>query len=177
MLCEHCKVKPASIHITQIVGGQKRENHLCASCAAMKGIPMGGMGPDTMDTLLASLLGTAPAQAAPTARCPVCGSDIGMFQRTGRLGCANCYSVFSRELIPMIRKMQRGDTHNGARPQGEMGPQANDAAAQLLLAREQLTKAIEDEAFEQAAALRDQIRALEAKQKDDKGGEAHAGMA
>ena len=35
--CDHCD-KPATIHLTEITGGQKIEKHLCENCAAGEGI-------------------------------------------------------------------------------------------------------------------------------------------
>ncbi len=37
MLCQKCKIRPASVHITKIVNGKKVERHLCAQCAAEEG--------------------------------------------------------------------------------------------------------------------------------------------
>jgi HSP20 family protein len=35
--CDNCD-KPATIHLTEIVGGEKTERHLCGDCAAEAGI-------------------------------------------------------------------------------------------------------------------------------------------
>lgn len=37
MLCQKCKVRPASVHITKIVNGKKVERHLCGVCAVEEG--------------------------------------------------------------------------------------------------------------------------------------------
>ena len=34
MMCDECGIRPASIRITTIVGGEKKEKNLCASCMA-----------------------------------------------------------------------------------------------------------------------------------------------
>lgn len=44
MLCQKCKARPASVHITKIVSGKKIERHLCAVCAAEEGFKAPGMG-------------------------------------------------------------------------------------------------------------------------------------
>jgi ATP-dependent Clp protease ATP-binding subunit ClpC len=42
MICQKCKVNPASVHITKIVNGKKVERHLCGQCAAEEGFVPGG---------------------------------------------------------------------------------------------------------------------------------------
>jgi len=44
MKCEKCKVRPASVHITKIVNGQKHTRHLCPICAAEEGLMPGQAG-------------------------------------------------------------------------------------------------------------------------------------
>lgn len=179
MLCENCKSKPASVHITQIIGGKKKELNLCSGCASHMGIAIGASMFEPMEALLASLLEPVEENAARSARCPSCGSDFSVFQNTGRLGCPQCYQVFTAELMPFIQKTQRGQTHTGARPDAAGHKQADSTRQTLENARQALSKAIQSEEFEQAAALRDQIRALEASlsKNEQKGGDEHAGLA
>ncbi|MFA5892562.1 MAG: AAA family ATPase [Candidatus Margulisiibacteriota bacterium] len=44
MLCQKCKIRPASVHITKIVNGKKVEGHLCQQCAAEEGFVPAGQG-------------------------------------------------------------------------------------------------------------------------------------
>ncbi|HHV72971.1 MAG TPA: hypothetical protein GXX38_10275 [Clostridia bacterium] len=37
MLCEQCKIRPATVHFTQIINNQKTQMNLCEQCAAEKG--------------------------------------------------------------------------------------------------------------------------------------------
>ena len=37
MLCQECGKKPATLHFTKIVNGEKTEFHICESCASEKG--------------------------------------------------------------------------------------------------------------------------------------------
>jgi ATP-dependent Clp protease ATP-binding subunit ClpC len=41
MLCQKCKTRPASVHITKIVNNKKVERHLCGQCAADEGFVPG----------------------------------------------------------------------------------------------------------------------------------------
>ena len=47
---------------------------------------------------------SAPIQLSQVV-CPNCGYDLNDFKRTSRLGCSNCYSVFERQLAPMIQSI------------------------------------------------------------------------
>lgn len=178
MLCESCKSKPASIHITQIIAGKKKELNLCAGCASGMGIVMGTSMFQPMEALLASLFEPVEEVGKQGTRCLSCGSDMSIFQTTGRLGCPMCYQVFSAELMPFIRKIQRGHTHTGSRPNTHNvpSPQNDQNKEELRRAREQMAHAIENEEFEQAAKLRDEIRALESAIKEKERTD-HAGMA
>jgi len=44
LLCQNCKQRQATVHVTRIVNGRRVEQHLCSSCAADLGILGGGMG-------------------------------------------------------------------------------------------------------------------------------------
>jgi ATP-dependent Clp protease ATP-binding subunit ClpC len=44
MLCQKCKARPASVHITKIVNGKKTTRHLCNQCAAEEGLMPGAVG-------------------------------------------------------------------------------------------------------------------------------------
>ncbi|MFA6549729.1 MAG: hypothetical protein WCT39_07395, partial [Candidatus Margulisiibacteriota bacterium] len=48
MLCQKCNQRPASVHITKIVNGQKATRHLCGVCAAEEGLLPGGGGFDDL---------------------------------------------------------------------------------------------------------------------------------
>lgn len=77
-----------------------------------------------------------------------------------------CYKTFNDELMPIIRRIQKGTQHTGKVPKR--------AGAQFKIYREienlkaQLRMAVEREAFEEAAELRDRIRELEKRQKQEK---------
>ena len=79
--------------------------------------------------------------------CPVCGFSVEDYRNTGHLGCPDCYSVFARELDPTA---EQSDT-----PAEEESPAVTRARLQ-----QELQKAVEQEDYERAAALRDQIKTL-----------------
>ena len=71
MFCQECGKKPATLHFTKIVNGEKTEFHICESCAREKGefIP-GTPNSFSIHHLLSGLLDfepTAPERDGETA--------------------------------------------------------------------------------------------------------------
>jgi protein arginine kinase activator len=158
MKCEICKDREASVHFKQVSNGNSREMFVCETCAAANGFD--AKSPLSMADLLfgaGSLMEKQPA--APDKKCPVCGLRSRDFRKLQRLGCAACYETFSDELVPMLAAMQKGARHVGKVPAGET---TNDEVAALQQA---LERAVAAQDFEEAAQLRDKIRALKAEVK------------
>ena len=159
MKCQTCS-KPATVHLTDIVNGQKRETHLCRACAEKQQIVK------NQELNLSAILQTVIGQhigpmtdELSRLTCPSCGIKYMEFKAGGRLGCPDDYRVFQRVLEPLLLKIHRARRHVGKLP-----PHATrDAArqAELMDLRNQLRKAVETEAYEEAARLRDLIRQKE----------------
>jgi len=90
--------------------------------------------------------------------CLSCGQTYRSFKESGRLGCASCYDAFEERLLPLLKKVQKGDRHIGKRPLGLAEPSREERLVEL---RKDLQRAITREEFERAARLRDEIRDLE----------------
>ena len=154
MLCDSCKQNEAVIHRIVVINGKKHEQHLCAQCAEAAGSVSFKL-PTFAELMNISFKGAPEEETA----CE-CGVTLARFRETGLLGCPKCYDTFREELTPVIERSQGGRRqHLGTRP-------AFTAASQSELEklREELHAAVETEDYEQAARLRDQIRALEAEQ-------------
>ncbi|MBI2874716.1 MAG: UvrB/UvrC motif-containing protein [Firmicutes bacterium] len=173
MLCEECRKRPASIHMTRVVqdesGPRKTEVHLCRECAQEKQV-QGSWGfdlagpPFSIPALLAGFMdgtGYAPQvlKTTYTVKCPGCGMTFEHFRDTGRLGCGRCYQVFKDQLSTLLRRIHGKSRHAGKVPARAAG--ILTARRNLEQLREALGRKIEEEDFEAAAALRDQIRRLE----------------
>ena len=158
MLCENCGKRPASYHFTSNINGKVTEKHLCMQCAAAEKY---GAAENAFNDLLGGFFfGGRPASGRGV--CPECGMTVGELSRTGKVGCAACYRAFADELAPMLRRLYGGAHHTGKIP----ATAAEDVRrkARLADAKKELSAAIEAQEFEQAARLRDEIRALEAEQ-------------
>jgi protein arginine kinase activator len=92
--------------------------------------------------------------------CPACGIKYMEFKAEGRLGCPEDYTVFRDALLPLVERIHRAVRHRGKVPPNA----ARHAAAQTELRdlRQRLRRAVEAEAYEEAAQLRDAIKLKEA---------------
>ena len=91
-------------------------------------------------------------------KCPRCGFTQADFKKSGRLGCPECYQTFAEGLGGLLKTMHKGTRHAGKAP--EALRQSRDLSDRLKTLQNKLAKAIKDENFEQAAALRDEIKAM-----------------
>ena len=155
--CSLCG-KEATVHLTQIINNKIHKVDLCEACAQQKGVT------DPEGFALAELLekSNVTPQQPPEEQlsCPSCGYETADFRRSGRLGCATCYEVFESQIRPVLEDMHAGTAHNGKVPELAMERQCSQLKLRKL--KDALTRAIADEAYEQAATIRDEIRALEA---------------
>lgn len=162
MLCSICQKNEAKVHLTQIVDDKMQKVDLCEECSKAKGVT-DPAGFSLADLLLG--LGAAPeaVETKPVAKpgelaCPVCGLAQSDFKKSGRFGCPQCYSTFAEALPAMLKTMHRGLRHCGKVP-ASFRPK-REPTDQIKQLSRRLEKAIEAENFEEAAQLRDQIRAL-----------------
>lgn len=152
MICEECGTKLATVMITTVSGGEVRRRHLCVECMQKTKA--------TMQDMLAMLLKSISpkAEPAPHITCERCGMTYAQFQGSGRLGCAHCYEAFSEPLKQIIGRIQGGTVHAGRRP--PVSPEEAERERLLADLRARMDAAVAEENFEQAAALRDEIRSL-----------------
>lgn len=165
LLCQQCKERPATVHFTKIVSGEKSEFHLCEHCAQEKGdFFTKAAQAFNFNQLLSGLLQMEsspglPAHVATTTRCGTCGLSYTQFTQMGRFGCPDCYESFAPRLDPLLHRIQSSESHQGKVPL-RAGEQVQ-IRKQLQTLRHELQRAVTSEQFEQAAQLRDQIRQME----------------
>ena len=159
MICQRCKKRDATVHLTEIIQGEKREKHLCEQCAAEDGITLKTQVP--LSQLLESFVKTqAGAAEAVNITCQACGMTFAEFRSGGMLGCPYDYDAFEKHLTPLLKRAHEGGLqHVGKVPQ--RAGVAQERQHELMRARRELASAVEREDYELAAKLRDQIRNLE----------------
>ncbi len=175
MNCEKCKNKIAAVFYADDTGGR---HSLCESCAAILGhigryepsaeekeqapdsfIPecrLSALSPD----LLSLPIYSSQSETAQI-KCQYCSCTLDSAISTGEVGCSECYSIFSSFLFPLSLDIEMA---SGARmPQSRREDIGRIKA--LESTKKKLRAAIDSEDFELAAALRDEIRRLEAGKK------------
>ncbi len=163
MLCEKCKQNKATVHYQQSINGETTEYHLCEKCAHQMNLS------PSFDNMFKGFLSgftntpAIGAYAEHALRCPECGFTFNDIQASGRLGCAQCYTTFSKQMDSILKNIQGNSRHNGKFPQ-KAGAELK-AEHELESLKFKLKKAVEDEQYEKAAALRDKIRELEGREK------------
>ena len=161
MQCCVCKEKPATVHLTQIVGDKMQKLDLCEECAKAKGIndPTSFAMADLMLGLGASQE-LDPSAAGAELKCARCGFSQADFKKSGRLGCPDCYKTFAEGLAGLLKTMHKGTRHIGKAPEALRASRENSDRLKSL--QKKLAKAIEGEDYETAAGLRDEIKSLSA---------------
>lgn len=163
--CERCN-KPATVHMTEISGGKPHDVHLCDACAQQAGYVQQTHIP--INELLNQFLKThAQVSEAPASRCPDCGMSWQEFKDTGLLGCPKDYELFLNQLGGVIERAQNGANHHtGKAPSapavpGKLADVVKLRQAEVNRLKKELARAVEDESYERAAQIRDQIKTLE----------------
>lgn len=171
MICQECNQRPATLHFTKILNGEKAEYHLCEKCAQEKGdmFMLSGAPGFSINNLLAGLLNIDsafqktkqdPFKPEEILQCNKCAMTFQQFIKVGRFGCANCYQAFGQQLEPIFRRLHSGNSvHQGkipARVGGNIHLRKN-----IEELKQSLKDSIAREEFEQAAEIRDSIRSLE----------------
>ncbi|MFC0190602.1 UvrB/UvrC motif-containing protein [Fictibacillus aquaticus] len=170
MYCEECQERPATLHFTKIVNGEKTEFHICEHCAKEKGEWMPGSNTFSIHHLLSGMLhGNVPAQnssggerISPSKACGKCGMTYQQFAKIGRFGCAKCYETFGSKLDPMLKRVHGGSTFHAGKIPKRAGVNLQEKKM-LQELKQEMQRHIQSEEFEKAAETRDTIRKLEQK--------------
>ncbi len=167
MQCDVCGKKEATVHLTEIVNDKMTKLHLCEDCAKEKGAEMEEhFGLSDLLAGLADLGATIEPEIAEAVKCSFCGFTYQDFRKMGRLGCSECYDSFKKQLGPLLKRIHGADRHVGKVPL-MVGKTVKDARTMQEL-KQRMEKAIQQEEFEEAARLRDKIKEMEKKGKDEK---------
>lgn len=164
--CSECK-KPIMVQYTEIIGNVITRTSMCQDCPELQRRLRGAS---------TSLQGIKADQSTALA-CGNCGTTLEAVRVGNLLGCSDCYEVFSDILLgellsaekipPRIAATKKSiPTHIGRAP-GEI--QEMNPSLRLLALNEALNETLKREEYEQAAWLRDQIKALTDKVEDSDG--------
>ena len=166
MMCEECGIRTATFHLMTIINGEKVERNLCPVCMAKHQKQIPGIDFSNLAGILNNILennkaGQNKKELDPEIAkitCEQCGMTYGEFQKCGMLGCANCYKSFRTPMNALLQRLHGNTQHAGRIPDGVHSGVSIRINIDRL--KQKLQAAIADEEYEQAAKIRDAIRAL-----------------
>ncbi len=149
-LCDICKKEIATVFYTIIVNNKKMQLNLCEKCAAKKGLVL-----SLQDTLT---LPENTQSAVIELKCPSCGLTFEEFKNTLRLGCAECYNVFDREITAIAQRVHKATQHIGKFVKSSHDRIKIEHDINAL--KRKLEECLKNERYEEAAKIRDELRQL-----------------
>lgn len=174
MLCQNCGSNQATLSVIDVkypAGDaeasakgtyETTEHSLCDACAKQADLPHMAVPTQTVTEIWKVLKAKAKSQRGRRetgVSCPECGMTLLEFRQRGRLGCPKDYEVFAPHLRDLFERIHGATKHVGRAPGLDSGDlQRMQRRSEL---QKELESAIRDEAYEQAAQLRDQLRTLE----------------
>ena len=148
MLCEKCKQREATVRYTYSVNGNSKTYALCTDCyhtvTGTENLFSGWLFPGSIRDM---------KMKTEVKKCDLCGYTVERIAAESRVGCARCYRTFEKELAPLSARIHGNKVYV---PSEDEHKQASEAKELQI----QMEKAIKEENFEEAAILRDRIRAL-----------------
>lgn len=170
MLCDKCGKNEANIHIMKVVKGEKTETWLCSECAKEdhEVAIMGDLNKNeiSVQNILGGLMdyitNIGDKMNEKDIECENCGLTYREFKNSGLLGCSECYNTFSKHLSTIIKRVQGDCEHEGKIPE-RMGKEVI-IKKKINKLKEELQKCILEEAYEEAAVIRDKIKEIQEKE-------------
>lgn len=164
MLCDICKKREANFYITEIINSEKKNLYICEICASKLGIKgiLKELNIPFDENILKKFLELLPIMVEEDKKeksCPVCGLKFIDFEKSGFLGCPDCYKTFKEELRPILLNFHGNVKHVGKK-KGEKFSIESFYENKLKRLKKELEYAIEEERYEDAAKIRDKINEL-----------------
>ncbi len=169
MLCQNCGKSEATTHYHSVINGVVKDKYLCNQCAVKQ--KQINLNENDIFKVFTSFFNDGVLPNYLDIKCECCGTSYKDIQRTGKVGCGNCYNVFKEQLNATLQRIHGRATHIGKRPgllkegvlkDGEQHTNIDEKQVKIDNLKEQLKKAIETENYEKAAEIRDLIRKEEA---------------
>lgn len=158
--CQRCNKVLATVHLTDLLQGEKHERHLCGDCAEQEGLIMKSHQAPLNEILQKFVKQKGAVQELADLKCENCGMTFAEFRSHGLLGCPNDYDAFSRALEPLIERSHEDALQHVGKVVARM-PEGTRTRHRLLQLHRELKQALQQEEYERAARLRDEIQELE----------------
>ncbi|EAE6002894.1 UvrB/UvrC motif-containing protein [Listeria monocytogenes] len=167
MICQRCGENKTVIALQQLNEAGKVESlYLCEDCATEKALSSEKDLVKAMDTFSEVALDfltllQKEENAQKEVVCGNCQLSFEEFLQTNRVGCSECYEAFEEQLVPIIGRVQNGYKNHVGKVPAEV-ERAEGVQNEISRLQEKLAKLVKNEEFEEAAVVRDEIKALRA---------------
>ena len=177
MKCQNCGEREANVRYTQIINGVKKEMALCEECSRKIGLENFDFSiPINISSFLGDFLEDSdeffPSYInSKQLKCPECGMTYDEFTHLGKFGCSKCVETFEDKLDTILQNVQGTCRHNGKKykllgqaiPEDMIskGKEENEKKEKIEKLKEDLKQAVEEERYEDAAKIRDEIKEKE----------------
>jgi len=140
MKCELCGAHNAKYKYYEVDSDTVREINICEQCAREKGV---------------DIKNKEDSVALESAVCPVCGLSSAEYKESMSLGCVECYKNFKDQIKASLKESQLGVLHKGKEP--VRSSEVIFVKKEILEMKKKLDGYVENERFEEAVKLRDEI--------------------
>lgn len=169
MLCERCHAHPATVHMVQVVNGNRKEEHLCSECAEKEHVfqkEQSFFGNGFFDSPLdhffgGSMLGHLLEDPFGTCTLEDQGGQFIEVSPEKLPENENSYSRFKESIRPSFQKGKNEIPVNEPKTKEKGDAPAESEELQAL--RKELKSCVDREDFERAREVRDKIKAIEGK--------------
>lgn len=154
LACSSCS-KQVKVKYTEVADSVKQCYYMCSSCPVLEQFLFHEEERDY--------------QKASNLTCGSCNTSLSSIQHGESLGCSDCYSTFESFIIKELKEFIPSKSedqplcHQGHKP-GEL--KEVNPSLKVLALNEALNKTLNDEDYEQAAWIRDQIQELKKKMRN-----------
>jgi len=160
MICQKCNNNVATIKITQVVKNERFDFFLCTDC--VKDLGMDDPFSDISGEISRAIFSIIQEQLEgieqiPDMSCDYCNLNLKEFAEKGLLGCPECYRSFDQYLKVLLRRYHGTNTHKIISKRKKT---KSSDYKKINVLESRLQVALENEDFENAAILRDEIKEL-----------------
>ena len=152
MKCQSCGKKEATVKYYENINGSKKEFHLCSECANKLNFTH---FPDIFSSMFVSVPDYIDDEVV---KCEKCGYTLDDYTKTGFFGCPECYNTFNDSLDELFLKIHGKNKHVKLNKDKNNSLNNEEKINKL---KEEIKHLIKEEKYEEAAIVRDKIKALE----------------
>ena len=175
MLCENCGENEANVKYTEIINGVKKEMNFCEECSNKLGVNNFDV-PINFTSFFGDFLNEEKLfpefKKYEVLKCEKCNLTYDEFIKSGRFGCDNCYNTFQDKIDSVLKKLHGENIHVGKKIAKIKDKNESNIKKKVSIKTSkkenitldslkiELKKAIQEENYEKAVIIRDEIKKL-----------------